>query len=149
MSIAKMRLALAVLLFAAWLGWLSYLVLTTTWTRPVVLSRPQFLESKLDVIAQVDRIDGNGLEIPIREVLWPLDQAEKLSGKTIQVVNLAEARQDWTGPGEYILPLVPSGEKKYEIAPIPRSPGYPGTGRPHIYPLTEETRKQYQAIHKS
>jgi len=149
MSVAKMRLALAVLLFAAWLGWLSYLVLTTTWTRPVVLSRPQFLESKVDVIAQVDRIDGNEPEVTIREVLWPEDQAKKPTGKKIQVVNLAEARDDWTGPGEYILPLVPLGEKKYEVAPIPRSPGFAGGGRPRIYPRTEETRKQYEAIHKS
>jgi hypothetical protein len=149
MSVAKMRLALAVLLFAAWLGWLSYLVLARTWTPPVVLSRPQFLESKLDVIAQVDRIDGNEPEVAIREVLRPEDQSQKLTGKAIKVVNLTEAREDWRGPGEYIFPLVPSGEQKYEIAPIPRSPGYAGGGRPHIYPLTEETRKQYQAIHKS
>jgi hypothetical protein len=145
---AKLRLALAVLLFAAWLGWLLYLVLTTATTRQIVLSRPQFLVSSLDVIAQIDQIEGPAPEVTIREVLWPENQVQKLQRKKIKVEKLGEARADWIGPGEYLLPLVQMADDGYQVARTPPSPGF-HQGGPRIYPLTEETRGQYQTIHKS
>ena len=51
MTFARMRLGLAVLLLVLWLGWLLFLVLTTRQEHPVILSRPQFLVSGLDVLA--------------------------------------------------------------------------------------------------
>jgi hypothetical protein len=145
---ARIRLGLAALLFAAWMGWLLYLVLMTAGTRPVVLSRPQFLVSSLDVVARVDRVDGENSDVNIIEVLWPTERAKRYEGQTIKVANLVEAQADWTGPGEYILPLLQRAEDAFEVTPTPRSPGYSQGGRPRIYPLTEETRKQYQSLRK-
>jgi hypothetical protein len=154
MKPATLRLTLAALLFAAWIGWLVYLVysmtssLPTGATRPVVLSRPQFLVSSLDVSADVPKIDADPAEVIIREVFWPTKEAQDLIGKHIKVSHLPECREDWLGPGEYILPLEPFGEKGYQVVPLPRSPGFP-SGRPRIYPSTPQTRRQLQAIRKA
>jgi len=65
------RLAVTAVLFLAWIGYLVYLAAMTT--RPVVLSRPQFLVAELYVIAEL----RTGLteavpaeEATIREVVW-------------------------------------------------------------------------------
>jgi len=44
-------------LFLAWISWLAYLAATTT--HPLVLSRPQFLVTDLDVIAEVGGDEGS------------------------------------------------------------------------------------------
>jgi hypothetical protein len=51
MKPSRVRLAVCALLFLGWIGWLVYLSATTT--RPVVLSRPQFLAADLYVIAEL------------------------------------------------------------------------------------------------
>ncbi len=145
---AKIRLALAAVLFAAWIGWLVYLVVTArgvSFSPPVVLSRPQFLVSQLDVIAEVERADGNPSEVTIREVSWPKEE-KKLAGEKIRVTNLSKC-DGWNGPGEYILPLIKSGKDGYEVTPQPLLPGA-GAGRPRIYPSTPQTRQQLQALPK-
>jgi hypothetical protein len=147
MTWSRMRLGLAAVLFAAWMGWLAYLVLTTERSHPVILSRPQFLVSSLDVIARVDGIEDGDRKVTIREVLWPQQQiARHKIGEELKVTNLAECRTDWIGPGEYILPLVQSAGKEFEVAAIPRSPGYVQVARSRIYPATDQTREQYKAI---
>lgn len=151
------------LLFAAWLGYLGYLAATTA--HPVILSRPQLLASTLDVTADVpgDSKGGPGTRAVVRSVHWPAARAD-LVGKEIVVTNLPQAvRRDdsgntvvssrpadkWSGPGEYILPLVRGPDDTYEIAPVPPSPGYDGWGQaPRIYPLTDETRRQLDSIPK-
>jgi hypothetical protein len=153
MKPAALRLTLAGVLFVAWIGWLVYLVYTmkasvpSGATRPVVLSRPQFLVSSLDVSADVPEIDRNPVEVTVREVFWPSTEQE-LVGKKIKVSHLSECREDWTGPGEYILPLERLGENGYQVVPLPRSPGFP-SGRPRIYPSTPQTREQLQEIRKA
>jgi hypothetical protein len=153
MKWARLRLLLAAMLFAAWIGWLVSLVvsmkssLPAGATRPVVLSRPQFLVSSLDVIAEVNAIDADPAEVTVREVYWPKEKAEELVGKKIKVSGLGECRDDWAGWGEYILALAPLGEKGYRVVPLPLSPGFP-SGRPRIYPATPQTRRQLQEIRK-
>ena len=154
MKPATLRLILAAVLFAAWIGWLAYQVFSMKSSlppgaaRPVVLSRPQFLVSSLDVIADVDEIDTDPAEVTVREVSWPeRKEAQDLVGKKIKVSRLSECREDWIGPGEYILPLMPFGEKGYQVVALPRSPGFP-SGRPRIYPLTPQTRRQLREIRK-
>jgi hypothetical protein len=149
------RFVLAATLFAAWIGWLVYLVvemkssLPPGATRQVVLSRPQFLVSSLDVIADVPTITADPAEVTVREVAWPKDkEAQELVGKKIQVSHLPECREDWVGPGEYILPLMRLGEQGYQVVPLPRSPGFP-SGRPRIYPATPHARQQLQEIRKA
>jgi hypothetical protein len=163
-----MRLALAALVLAGWLGWLLYLVLTTgaapqgvlrlmTGTAPqVVLRRPQFLVSNLDVLAKIDLSAVEPSEATIQRVLWPSDLVDKYQGKKIKVINLAEFKSDqeknWAG--DYLLPLVRLAENTFEVAPTPRSPGYPPALRPeekiypHIYPATQQVLEQYDALHK-
>ena len=74
----------------------------------------------------------------------------------IKVINLAEFKSDqeknWAG--DYLLPLVRLAENTFEVAPTPRSPGYPPALRPeekiypHIYPATQQVLEQYDALHK-
>jgi hypothetical protein len=151
----RLRLLLAAVLFAAWICVLVYFVVSMKSslppgaTRPVVLSRPQFLVSSLDVIAQVDEMDADPAEVTVREVVWPKEkEADDRIGKKIKVSRLPECHDDWVGPGEYILPLAPFGEKGYQVVSLPRSPGFP-SGRPRIYPSTPQTRRQLQEIRKS
>lgn len=154
MKWAPLRLLLAGVLFAAWIGWLVYVVRSSVppgASRPVVLSRPQFLVSSLDVIAYVDELDHDPAELTIRDVFWPKGkQASDLMGKTIKVSRLPECHDDFVGvgPGEYILPLARFGEHGYQVVPLPRSPGFP-SGRPRIYPATPQTRRQLQEIRKA
>jgi hypothetical protein len=145
MRFAALRLGVAVALFAGWIGWLAYL--SATASRPLVLSRPQFLVSDLDVIAEVNHIEPP--EITIREVRWSkATQDRQLVNKTVSVKNLAECKEDWAGPGAYVLPLLSESNGRYLVAPVPRSPGFPGPGRPRIYPDTPQTRHQLNGIPK-
>jgi hypothetical protein len=50
---SRVRLVVCALLFLGWISWLVYLSATTT--RPVVLSRPQFLAADLYVIADLEQ----------------------------------------------------------------------------------------------
>jgi hypothetical protein len=145
MGSARLRFWLALAAFLLWLSYLGYLVYETRQNR-VVLSRPQFLISTLDVIAEIDSPDTD--KVLVKDVHWPPGH-EDLVGKTISVINLAESKEDWIGPGEYILPLVTQGTS-YRVAPLPRSPGFPAyTARPRIYPATPETRRQLQDMQKA
>lgn len=142
-------LLLVGLLFAAWIGWLAYLAATTT--RPIVLSRPQFLIAQIDVVAELQAADDGGpaTRVAIKEVLFPVDGAPPIKpGADIDIANLAHlsAHEGWQEPGEYILPLVrEGGDRKFRLAPIPRSPGF-GGGAPRIYRVTPATRAQYRQI---
>ncbi|HEV3262690.1 MAG TPA: hypothetical protein VG013_37970 [Gemmataceae bacterium] len=146
---AKVWLVLSAGLFVAWIGWLAYLAATAK--QPVVLSRPQFLVSTLDVIADVRETDGKpDAQATVREVHWPAQGERKLVGKTISVKNLSEC-QGWKGPGPYILPLARDMAGDFEVAAIPPSPGFPPGGKepkPRIYPLTPETEHQLHDIPK-
>src|SRR5262245_1750020 len=147
MNNARIRLVVTAVLFLGWIGWLAYLAATTT--RPVVLSRPQFLVSTLDVIAQVEG-DHPALTVTVVEVHWPPGQ-EDWKGKVITVINLP-ACEGWHGPDTYILPLVKDGER-FQVASLPTTPGYGSSAgalppRERIYPLTAETRRQLDSIQK-
>ncbi len=146
------RLAiLAAGLFLAWIGWLAYLAITAA--RPVVLSRPQFLLSDLDVIAQVEETKtGANHKATVQEVYWPLQDRPVSIDQTILVTNL-EACTGWQGPGRYILALHHGTEGNEVVAPG-KSPGFPPASpefgqtvaRPRIYPVTAETIRQLESI---
>jgi hypothetical protein len=122
---AKPRLWPAIVtgvLFFCWLAYLIFLVFTLPHAPgggPVILSRPQFLVSDLDIVAQIEGPDG---PVVIREVFYPKKGAPQ-PGQRILVTNLAEcgpykhSREggkpekvlaDYTGPGLYILALRPT-----------------------------------------
>jgi hypothetical protein len=151
LSRQKWRVILTAGLFFAWIGWLAYLAVTAT--RPIVLSRPQFLVSNLDVIAQVDQ-DKTGpiRKVTIEHIYWQQDKDLRLDDK-ISVTNL-EACSGWQGPGHYILPLHHSADGTEVVLPG-KSPGFPPTSsselaptvnRPRIYPVTPETLRQLESI---
>lgn len=141
----KVALILTSLLFFGWIAWLGSLAIRTA--HPIVLARPQFLVSELDVIAQVDANEGGKvIEVKVAEVHWPESAKATWEGKSIPITNLPECL-GWQGPGRYILPLVRSGEH-FQVAPYPRSPGFEGGRRPQIYPDTAETRGQLGQIAK-
>jgi hypothetical protein len=143
-------LIVTAVLFAAWLGWLTYLAATTA--RPIVLSRAQLLVSTIDLIADVPEKGGRPADkVTVVEVHWPTGAPEqRLVGKTIRVVNLPDCEFKWTGPGRYILPLVKEGDD-LRVAAIPPSPGFDTDmqgQQARIYPVLPQTLEQLETIHK-
>src|SRR5262245_14240938 len=145
MKSAKLRLALVAVVLLGWIAWLGYLALPTTTSRDV-LSHAQFLESTLDVIAQVNADSAGNPEgsVVVQEVHWP-KAAESLVGKTLTVINLPKTRDEgWHGADLYILPLLREG-MLYQVARVPRSPGYEGSSprspAVRIYAATAVNRK--------
>ncbi|HEX5273325.1 MAG TPA: hypothetical protein VFW33_22670 [Gemmataceae bacterium] len=129
-------LYLAAGLFAAWIAYLAFLALTTG--HPTVLSRPQFLVADVWAVAEVEDL---GKPIKVVEVAYAKGEAPE-KGSTIEVGNLSACKEDWKGPGRYIVPLTRDGTA-YRVPAVPRSPGYgPPVPQFHIYPDTGETRAQ-------
>jgi hypothetical protein len=145
------RLALTAVLFVAWLGWLGYLVVTAA--HPIVLSRPQFLMSDVDVIARVNEdADRPDPLVRVESTFWSRSSKPKLDDQDIRIQNLDHVgkQQGWQGPGVYILPLVKQGSD-YVVASLPRSPGFEPAMRdaaPRIYLRNEQTLSQLQAIRR-
>jgi hypothetical protein len=154
-----LRFRLALLAFLLWLSYLLALV----WTRPLtptgsplVLSRPQLLASTVDVIAD---IEDPHQPITVVEVLYGPDNGGPKVGDRLQVDNLLDARPlprrrgeqppaDYLGPGRYLVPLQPTGEKgRFDVAAVPPSPGF-FENLVRIYPDLPQTRAQYRQIHK-
>lgn len=148
MNAAKLRLALALGLFAVWIVWLGYLALPSTTPREV-LSHAQFLVSQVDAIGRVEAVDSGGPSplVRIEEVTWPPEKAKELVGRTIRITNLGGFVQGWNGPGSYILPLQANGTY-YQIAGVPRSPGFERLSL-RIYAATPQNRRQLEHIPKS
>jgi hypothetical protein len=169
MTSAKLRLGLAIIAFGVWMGWLIRLAVTanqSAWpestpdkglrNKPIVLSRPQFLISNLDVVADVKKLNQ---EVSILEVLWPASEAQKWQDKTARIANLQDCEDSWPGGGAYIVPLMKGIDDRLRVAPLPRSPGSPGrreskdgqvTIEPvRIYPATPETRRQEHQIKRA
>ncbi|MGH7169736.1 MAG: hypothetical protein ACRELG_05605 [Gemmataceae bacterium] len=171
------RLILTVALFLGWLGYLGYLVVCRPHTpgglrgafegRPLTLSRPQLLVSTLDVIATVS--GDKGEKVVVKEVLFPKKDPPVKPEETIHVEHIdlchplpdplakdANPPPDYTGPGDYLLPLQAIGnneDRRFQVVPTPPSPGFysapnVGVGPPRIYPATPEMRAEYQKIAK-
>jgi hypothetical protein len=143
MKPATGRLVVFAGLFAAWIGWLAYLVVTTR--HPDVLRRPQFLASTLDLVADVQAAPA----AVVKQVYFGGGQGV-VEGQTLTVGNLT-ACEGWNGPGEYVLALENDGAN-YKVAAVPRSPGYPSerdadqVGPAVVYPVTAETLRQLEEI---
>jgi len=150
------RLATAAVLFACWIAYLASLALTTT--QPIVLSRPQFLSADLYVVADVPAnpaaTDEPANEVTVKRVVWAAKAADCLRTK-IQVKNLTNTLKQhgwdgWQGPGEYILALSRTKEDSnvFQVTPLPRTPGFPGTsGAPGpLYKATPPTLRQLDQL---
>jgi hypothetical protein len=175
MKPAAVRLLICVALLGGWLGYLGYQVATRPrriqvgleTAVPLVLSRPQVLASQLDVVARLPEPRGGPVPVTVVSVLYPPEGAGVKEGDEILVANLEDCRPsghnpdrpnqpDWSGPGEYLLLLEPAGKgqtgkERYEVTPIPPSPGYPGggllsPGPPRIYPANQQALAMYRHL---
>lgn len=145
---SRLFLTVSAVLFAAWIGWLAYLASTTT--RPTILSRPQFLSAQLDVIAQLgEKDDHPDPSVAVAKIAWSRDPAlNPPENQSITVANLPRvtAKEGWSGPGTYILPLV-KDNGGYALAPLGASPGFSASSAPpRIYTATPETLAQLRQI---
>jgi hypothetical protein len=148
MTFPKARLAVSAVLFVGWLGFLFYLVVDSP---SVILSRPQFLQAQLFVVAQIGGGQGDKAEqIVIKEILWTSDLAgdAKLVDQQVSIPGVAECvREDgYEGPGLYLLPLVKMANGSFRIAPLPTMAQTPAI---RIYPWTPRLREQVEAIVQS
>jgi hypothetical protein len=152
MKPAAWRLVATSVLFAGWIGYLSYLVAATR--NPIVLSRPQFLVSGLDVIATRKGDDS----FLVEEVLYQADKNEEWRGKMIVVRNLKACQIFYSnltngepvpaGEGrKYLLPLDIEEGANVRVVPTPPSPGYK-TGPPRIYPFDAAVLNEYRTVPK-
>jgi hypothetical protein len=146
------RLAVAVVLFACWIGYLAYLAATTT--QPIVLSRPQFLTADVWVVALVAANpaapDEPSNEVTVKQVAWSA-KADDFKLKKMLVLNLntlkSLAAGGWQGPDEYILALSTTKENGdvFHLTPLPRTPGFSGSaGR--IFKATPSTLRQLEQL---
>ncbi|MFO0878697.1 MAG: hypothetical protein U0840_15255 [Gemmataceae bacterium] len=156
MKPALARLVFVAALFLTWLGYLGFLVLTRPVTAngfPLVLSHPQILTSQVDIVGVVEDPEK---EIVVEKVLWPEDAPLK-EGDRIVVGQVGEAGprtlahgtnlRDYAGPGRYLLPLQVLAPGKYQVAPVPPSPGFSAILF-RLYPATSEALAQYRTIKK-
>jgi hypothetical protein len=117
---AALRLALCAALFAGWVGYLAYLAAFTR--DAVVLSRPQFLASDVDVV--VTALEEPN-QVRVEEVLFPADGGDSLKNTVITVSNLNKCRapdgrspKDWPAAaagGRYLLPLKDRAKVAYLV----------------------------------
>jgi hypothetical protein len=157
MKAAWVRLAFVAALFVGWLGYLGYLVAERPVEGAIVLSRPQFLVSDLDVIAKVQ--EGSG-QVTVIEVLYAADDADrKLVGKNLTVANIGDCRVLFEGAeresepaanGVFLLALQNAGPEGKDRRVV-ITPPYPGfqTRTPRIYPISKEVLGQYRQIGKN
>jgi hypothetical protein len=133
-------------LFTIWIGYLGSLAYNKWQTPVVILARPQFLVSDLDVIAQVDSLDA---VVVIQEIRFRRPELAE-PPKEIRIANLQDCAVNqkdgiWTRPGSYILPLTKKADDTYEITMPPRSPGAPRLP-PLIYEAQADTKAQLRDI---
>jgi len=141
MTFARLRFAVALVAFLAWLGWLAVAVASKG---DPVLSRAQLMNATHLVYAEV-AVGDDGLPRPTATVVEVV-RGTGVAGE-IAVLNLPTAlpagAKSFPGPGVYLLPLGSDG-KTFRVVGLPRSPGYDAADlvRPVIYRATEATRTQ-------
>jgi membrane protein implicated in regulation of membrane protease activity len=167
-----LRLTVAAALFAAWMGYLSYLVYALPRALqgndlPLELSRPQILVSDLDIVGAIEDKEG---QVKVNDVLYASkDQVPPEKGTTIKVVNLESVRKlvkvkDINGEhweerkpaaldnlatlGPCLLPLKRTYDgTAFQVVPLPPAPGTSLTS-PRIYPAIPEVLAEYRSIQK-
>ncbi|MFQ3650341.1 MAG: hypothetical protein SNJ75_08420 [Gemmataceae bacterium] len=149
-------------LYGCWLSYLCWMVVKRPIQAPgyaLVLSRPQFLASPIDIIAEIPQKTGKAKVV---EVLYPKENAPVKPGDEIllrlidecrPVLGGKEAPRDWEGPGNYLVPMrpAPGAVGEYEVMAIPTSPGFRSASLSppvRIYRDSAETRAQYARISK-
>ncbi len=148
MNRARVRFALALVAFLAWLGWLAVAV-AEKGKHPVV-SRAQLAAATHVVVATVTA-GPDDLPATTATVTRTLRGTAIPPGTVLEVFNLSGAQVPGAGthpaPGEYLIALVSDG-RTYRVAGLPRSPGYEPAepDRPMVYPWDAATSAQLRAL---
>ncbi|HEY1861965.1 MAG TPA: hypothetical protein VGG61_16505 [Gemmataceae bacterium] len=145
----KALLAVAVVLFV---GWMAYLIqLALTHRHSTVISRPQILVSQVVVVAHIEGDHSPNEEATIEQVLFPEKEVEGVKGgEILRIANLPQSTKNWTGAGDYLLPLEKVADG-FLVTSIPRSPGFLPAGsnsQPLIYRWTHEIEEQFKHVPK-
>jgi hypothetical protein len=141
----RVRLIVAAVLLAGWLGWLGYAALSKN--RGPVVSRAQAAAATNPVVAEV-AAGPDGKPATTATVVEPLTGRGPVAGAEVEVANLPDAA-GYDGPGAYLLLLVPRrGAESFAVAGQQRSPGYDlaGVGPPKVYRWTDEVRAQARRV---
>lgn len=152
MTVARVRLLVAAVVFVGWLGWLGYLAFTQT--NPVVVSRSQVIAADRFIVGEVAIDPATGAlnkNVTVVEDLKP--NGAPLAG-TIEVRNLEEAEvtggdNRFHDKGRYLLMLTPLGDGKtfHLTRPPGRSSRAPGGGRPWAYKWDNpDVRRQFEEL---
>ena len=134
MTFPKARLVVSAVLFLTWLGFLAYLVSTST---KVILSRPQFMIAQLYVVAEVREGPANDAlnpEVTIDSVLWSARPADaKLVGAKVALpeIEACGKKQGNHGTGKYLFALQRTNTGDFEIAPVPHTLNFATTPATH------------------
>jgi hypothetical protein len=126
---SRWRLVVSAVLFVGWIGYLGWVVANST--RPVILSRPQFLTADLYVVATVTAQGGGEPAdvVTVKECKWAAVAADG-KRQQLKVRNLPKCvtALGWEGPGDYVLALshTKDGPDLFEVTPLPKTPGFPG-----------------------
>jgi hypothetical protein len=152
----KILLYLAIVLFVGWLAYLIHLGLShhPPWAQehPTVISRPQILVSQLIVVAHLDGEESPNEVLKVTQVLFPsVEKAGIKEGEKIRVLNMPSCTKNWSGAGDYLVPLDKGNDTGFVVTSIPRSPGFNVLGahaQPLIYRWTQEIEAQFQQVPK-
>ena len=158
MSVARVRLIVAAVLFFGWLAWLGYLAATKT--EPVVVSHSQIMAADRFVVAQVS-LDSTGALNKTVQVVQDLRPVGAPLTGSITVRNLDQAEiaggdAHFRDHGQYLLPLSPdiSRPGTFDLTHPPGRVYHPPgkervtePGRPWAYVWdNEEVRRQFDAL---
>jgi len=151
MNRAKLRLAIAILLFVGWLGFLAYLALLKA--NPVVVSRWQMMAATHAIVAQITLdSDGRPKEIAHVEQVFPeksqdgpaIGQDLELSG--LPKAHLPSGKPFAAGERRYLIPLTKEAGNQFHVVALPPSPGYDFSSRLLIYPWTPDVERQVREL---
>jgi hypothetical protein len=157
MTVARVRLLIAAVLFFGWLCWLGYLAFTQT--NPVVVSRSQAMAADRFIVGEVSLDPSTGALSKNVRVVEDLKPDGAPLGGTIEVVNLEQAEvtggeNRFHDRGHYLLMLTSAGDgKTFNLTRPPgrvyRAPGSNRTepGRPWAYKWdNRDVQRQFEEL---
>lgn len=149
MTWPRVRLAIAVTAFVAWIVWLALAVFSNG--KVPVVSRAQLTAATCLVVADI-ALDDQALPKDSISVSAVISGEGLKIGQQFTVENLPKAiaagRYATPLPGPHLIPLTKSANGNWKVAGLPPSPGYQivDPDRPLIYPWNDEVKKQMKGL---
>jgi hypothetical protein len=145
----RVRLAIAVAAFVAWIGWLAIAVFSNG--KVPVVSRAQLTAATCLVVADI-ALDDQALPKDSITVSAVISGGDTKVGGQFTVGNLSKSiaagRYATPMPGPHLIPLAKAADGSWKVAGLPPSPGYQvvDPDRPLIYPWNDDVKKQMRAL---